>query len=185
MLERIAKNGPDDFYQGETAKRLAKEMADHGGTITLEDLKNYKAVERTPLEGKYRGYDIVTSPPPSSGGIGILQMLAVLEKTKFAETGAGSAQSVHYMAEAMRRFYADRAEFFGDPDFYKVPVKQLTEKKYTDKLRASIDPSRATPSDVLWVENLTEGSVLSPHQVASGNRSNLQLAILIHVECRN
>ncbi len=147
VLERIAKNGPDDFYQGETAKRLAKEMADHGGTITLEDLKNYKAVERAPLEGKYRGYDIVTAPPPSSGGIGILQMLAVLEKTKFAETGAGSAQSVHYMAEAMRRFYADRAEFFGDPDFYKVPVKQLTEKKYTDKLRASIDPSRATPSD--------------------------------------
>ena len=147
VLERIAKHGPDDFYQGETAKRLAKEMAGHGGTITLEDLKNYKAVERTPLEGKYRGYDIITSPPPSSGGIGILQMLAVLEKTKFAETGAGSAQSVHYMAEAMRRYYADRAEFLGDPDFYKVPVKQLTERKYIDKLRASIDPSRATPSD--------------------------------------
>ena len=147
VLERISKNGPDDFYLGETAKRLAKEMAGHGGAITLEDLKNYKAVERTPLEGKYRGYDIVTAPPPSSGGIGILQMLAVLEKTKFAETGAGSAQSVHYMAEAMRRYYADRAEFLGDPNFYKVPVAQLIEKKYIEKLRASIDPSRATPSD--------------------------------------
>ena len=149
VLERIAHAGPNDFYEGETAKRLAAEMTAHGGAITLDDLKNFKAVERVPLEGKYRGYDIITAPPPSSGGIGILQMLAVLEKTKFAETGAGSAQSVHYMAEAMRRYYADRSEFLGDPDFFKVPTKQLLDKKYTDKLRTSIDPSRATPSDAV------------------------------------
>ena len=147
VLERIAKKGADDFYLGETARKLAAEMAANGGIITLEDLKNFKAVERTPIEGKYRGFEIITAPPPSSGGIGILQMLAVLEKTKFAESGAGSAQSIHYMAEAMRRYYADRAEFLGDPDFHKFPVSKLLDKKYIDQRRASIDVARATNSD--------------------------------------
>ena len=147
VLERIAKKGADDFYLGETAKKLAAEMAANGGIITLEDLKNFKAVERTPLEGKYRGFEIITAPPPSSGGIGILQMLGVLEKTKFAESGAGSAQSIHYMAEAMRRYYADRAEFLGDPDFHKFPISKLLDKKYIDQRRASIDVARATNSD--------------------------------------
>ena len=147
VLERIGRIGPSDFYEGETAKLFATQMAKNGGLITLEDLKNYKAVERVPLQGKYRGYDIITAPAPSSGGVGILQMFKVLEKTKFADAGPGSAQAIHYMAEAMRRYYADRSEFLGDPDFFKVPVSKLLDKRYTDKLRASIDPARATPSD--------------------------------------
>ena len=147
VLERIAKYGSEDFYSGETAKKLVSEMAANGGTITLEDLAHYKAVERTPLEGKYRGFDIVTAPPPSSGGIGLLQMLAMLEKTDFAASGAGSAKSIHFMAEAMRRYYADRAEFMGDPNFYKVPVSKLLNPKYVDTRRATIDADHATPSD--------------------------------------
>ena len=147
VLERIARYGSEDFYSGETAKKLVSEMAASGGTITLQDLAHYKAVERTPLEGKYRGFDIITAPPPSSGGIGILQMLAMLEKTDFAASGAGSAKSIHFMAEAMRRYYADRAEFMGDPDFYKVPVSKLLDPKYVDSRRASINADHATPSD--------------------------------------
>ncbi len=147
VLERIAKHGSEDFYSGETAKKLVSEMAANGGTITLEDLAHYKAVERTPLEGKYRGFDIITAPPPSSGGIGILQMLAMLKKTDFAASGAGSAKSIHFMAEAMRRYYADRAEFMGDPDFYKVPVSKLLNPKYVDTRRATIDADHATSSD--------------------------------------
>ena len=147
VLERIARYGSEDFYSGETAKKLVSEMAASGGTITLQDLAHYKTVERTPLEGKYRGFDIITAPPPSSGGIGILQMLAMLEKTDFAASGAGSAKSIHFMAEAMRRYYADRAEFMGDPDFYKVPVSKLLNPKYVDARRATIDADHATPSD--------------------------------------
>ncbi|MEI9974129.1 MAG: gamma-glutamyltransferase [Ignavibacteriota bacterium] len=121
VLERIARIGAKDFYEGETATLLAKDQKEHGGLITLEDLQQYKAIERTPLTGKYRGYDILTSPPPSSGGIGILQMLGVLEGTDFAKAGAGSAKAVHYMTEAMRHFFADRSQNLGDPDFVKVP----------------------------------------------------------------
>ncbi len=147
-LERIAKN-PSDFYEGETAKQIASGMAVNGGLITLDDLKNYKAVERKPLLGKYRGYDVVTAPPPSSGGIGILQMLGMLEGSGYEKTGAGSAATIHYMAEVMRRFYADRSEYFGDPDFVKIPVRALLNPAYITKQRASIDPARATPSTTI------------------------------------
>jgi gamma-glutamyltranspeptidase/glutathione hydrolase len=102
--------------------------------------------ERTPLTGSYRGYSIVTAPPPSSGGVAILQMLGVLEGTGYEKAGAGSASVVHYMAEAMRRFFADRAEHLGDPDFVKVPLTSLLDPKYITRLRESIDPERATPS---------------------------------------
>jgi gamma-glutamyltranspeptidase/glutathione hydrolase len=145
-LERIARHGAKDFYEGETARLLAREMAGHGGLITLEDLKAYRTIERLPLLGKYRGYDIITAPPPSSGGVGILQMLGVLEKTGFEKTGAGSAAAVHHMAESMRRYFADRSEHLADPDFVKVPVSALLDPKYLDLLRATIDPERATPS---------------------------------------
>ena len=121
-LDRIETAGARDFYEGETAHRLARDMADHGGLITLDDLSHYRAIERKPLEGTYRGYTIVTAPPPSSGGVGVLQMLGVLEGTGFARGGAGSAQAVHYMAEAMRRYFADRSENLGDPDFVRVPL---------------------------------------------------------------
>jgi gamma-glutamyltranspeptidase/glutathione hydrolase len=146
VMERIARLGAKDFYEGETAALLAKDMKEHGGLITLEDLKGYKAIERKPLTGKYRGYDIITSPPPSSGGIGILQMLGVLEGTGFEKAGAGSATAVHYMTEAMRHFFADRSENLGDPDFVKIPLTAMLDPKYILKIRGTIDPEKATPS---------------------------------------
>lgn len=147
VLERIQKVGPKDFYEGQTARKLVAAMEKVGGLFTLNDLKNYAAVERAPLSGSYRGYEIITAPPPSSGGIGILQMLGVLEKTKYASFGAGSAQAIHYTAEAMRRYYADRSEHLGDPDFFQVPTKKLLDPRYLTKLRDSIDPNTATNSD--------------------------------------
>jgi gamma-glutamyltranspeptidase/glutathione hydrolase len=148
-LRRIARDGAKDFYEGEIARRLAAEMKANGGLITLEDLKSYRAVERQPLEGKYKGYGIITSPPPSSGGVAILEMLGMLEATGYEKAGAGSAATTHYLAEVMRRAYADRAEFLGDPDFVHVPVKGLLNAKYIAGLRATIDASHATPSDVI------------------------------------
>ena len=144
-LERIAKN-PDDFYDGEIAKAFAMEVAKNGGAITLDDLKNYKAVERVPLTGKYKGYDLITAPPPSSGGVGILQMMGVLEGSGYEKSGAGSAAAIHFGIEAMRRYYADRSEYLGDPDFFKVPLRSLVDPGYVKQLRSSIDPDRATPS---------------------------------------
>jgi gamma-glutamyltranspeptidase/glutathione hydrolase len=146
VLERIARVGAKDFYEGETATMLAADQKEHGGLITLEDLKQYKAIERKPLTGQYRGYEVLTSPPPSSGGVGILQMLGVLEGTGFEEYGAGSAGAVHYMTEAMRRFFADRSQNLGDPDFVKVPVTAMLDPKYILKLRGAIEPEKATPS---------------------------------------
>lgn len=148
-LRRIASAGSRDFYEGETARILAAEMAKHGGLITLADLKNYQAVERTPLTGSYRGYTIVTAPLPSSGGIGLLQMLGMLDGSGYEKGGAGSAASIHYTAEVMRRFFADRAQFLGDSDFVKVPVQGLLDPAYIRQRRASIDPNHATPSDQL------------------------------------
>ncbi len=145
-LDRIMRTGAKDFYEGETARILAKDMQEHGGLITLDDLKAYRTIERKPISGMYRGYEIVTSPPPSSGGVGILEMLGILDGTGYEKAGAGSASSVHYMAEAMRRYFADRSENLGDPDFVKVPLSSLLDPAYIAKRRASIDPERATPS---------------------------------------
>jgi len=114
--------------------------------IRLDDLGNYAAVERKVLEGQYRGYKILTAPPPSSGGIGILQMMGVLEKSGYEKHGAGSASAIHFVAETMRRYYADRAEFLGDPDFEKIPVAGLLAPRYLEKLRASIDPDGRPPA---------------------------------------
>jgi len=146
-LARISKNGPNEFYEGDTARRFAAEMASHGGLISADDLKNYKAIERTPLSGTYHGYTIITSPPSSSGGIALLEMLGILDGTGYEKGGAGSASSIHYLAESMRRAYADRNEYVGDPDFVKVPIAGLLDPAYHAKLRSSIDPERATPSD--------------------------------------
>lgn len=146
-LERIAKHGAKGFYEGETAHRLAAEMAANGGLITEEDLKNYQAVERVPLTGKYKGYEVITSPPPSSGGIGILQMMGMLEGTGYEKHGSGAAETYHYLAEVMRRYYADRSEFLGDPDFFKVPTARLLNPQYIKERRDSIDPEMATSSE--------------------------------------
>ena len=144
-LERVSKN-PSDFYEGETAKLIVAGMAASGGLIGLNDLKNYEVTERAPLTGKYKGFDIITAPPPSSGGIGILQMLGMLENSGYEKSGAGSAASVHFVSEVMRRFFADRSEYFGDPDFFKVPTRALLNPAYIAKQKSSIDPNRATPS---------------------------------------
>ncbi len=154
-LSRIAGSGAQDFYHGETARILADDMKANGGTISLNDLEEYKAVERTPLTGKYHGYDIITAPLPSSGGAGILQMLGVLDTTGYEKGGAGSAQVVHYMTEAMRRFFADRNEYMGDPDFVKVPVAGMLAPDYIKKLRDSIDPVKATPSSEIKAGTFT------------------------------
>jgi len=169
-LERIAKQGANDFYEGETARLLAQDMKEHGGLITLEDLKDYRAIERKPLTGKYHGYDIITSPPPSSGGIGILEMLGILDGTGYEKGGAGSAMVVHYMTEAMRRYFADRAVHLGDPDFVKVPTEALLDPAYLARLRASIDPERATPSSEVHAAVLTqhESNETTHYTVADG-----------------
>jgi gamma-glutamyltranspeptidase / glutathione hydrolase len=148
-LKRIQEHGASDFYDGETAHKLAAAMAANGGLITLQDLHDYQAIERTPLRGKYHNYEVITSPPPSSGGVGILQMLGMLEGTGYEKSGAGSAASIHYVAEVMRRFYADRSEYFGDPDFVNVPITKLLDPAYIASRRASIDPQHATPSSDL------------------------------------
>ncbi len=148
-LTRIRDRSAKDFYEGETAELLAADMKEHGGLITLDDLKNYKAIERAPLTGIYRGYGLVTAPPPSSGGVGILQMLGVLEGSGYEKSGAGSAATVHFMAETMRRYFADRSEYMGDPDFYRVPVSGLLNPRYIAGLRQSIDRAHATPSAML------------------------------------
>ncbi|HKV60839.1 MAG TPA: gamma-glutamyltransferase [Candidatus Acidoferrum sp.] len=146
-LERIAHQGAKDFYEGETARIIAREMERNGGLITLEDLREYQAVERAPLEGDYKGYHIITSPPSSSGGVGILQMLGMLDGTGYEKAGAGSATTYHYLAEVMRRFYADRNEYLGDSDYVKNPLAALLDPAYIHKRRDSIDPGLATPSD--------------------------------------
>jgi len=175
-LERIEKQGARDFYRGETARLLAKDMKEHGGLITEADLAAYKVIERAPLTGKYRGYDIITSPPPSSGGVGILQMLGVLEGTGYEKGGAGSAQAVHYMAEAMRRYFADRAEHLGDPDFVKVPLATLLDPAYISKLRASIDPEQATPSSAIHAAIVSDReSNQTTHYTIADGEGNLAL----------
>jgi gamma-glutamyltranspeptidase/glutathione hydrolase len=148
-LERIREHGARDFYEGETARLLAADMRANGGLITLEDLKRYAVAERQPLRGVYRGYEILTAPPPSSGGIGLLQMLGMLEESEYFRGGAGSAAVIHFMAEVQRRFYADRSEHLADPEFHPVPVSRLLDPAYIAERRRSIDPDRATPSSAV------------------------------------
>ena len=145
-LERIAESGPDEFYSGKTARLIAGDMKRNGGLITLRDLRDYKAVERKPVTGGYKGYRILSAPPPSSGGAGIVQMLNMLEGSGFAKQGGGAASSIHYVTEVMRRFFADRAEYFGDTDFVKMPLEGLLTKDYARQRRASIRVDRATRS---------------------------------------
>ncbi len=174
-LERIAQSGAADFYEGETARQLAADMAANGGLITLDDLKNYQAIERKPLTGKYRGYEVVTSPPPSSGGVGILQMMGMLEGTGYEKSGAGSAAAVHYVAEAMRRFFADRSEYLGDADFFKVPLGSLLDPGYIATLRKSIDPERATPSAQVRPGALPRESMETTHYTIADAEGNVAM----------
>jgi gamma-glutamyltranspeptidase/glutathione hydrolase len=145
-LARIAKD-PNDFYEGETARILAGQNKLNGGLITIEDLRKYEAQARVALKGGYRGFEVVTAPPPSSGGLGILQMMGVLEGSGYEKAGAGSAEAIHFVAEAMRRYYADRSEHLGDPDFFKVPARGLVSPRYVESLRNSIDRTKASTSE--------------------------------------
>lgn len=149
VFARLQKDGPREFHEGETARLLSAAMAAHGGTITLDDLKRYAAVERTPLRGTYRGHEIVTMPPPSSGGIALLQMLGMLEPHDVGRLGFDSTARYHLFAEVMRRAFRDRAEFPGDPEFVAVPVTGLLDRAYLAERMKSFDPRRATPSDGL------------------------------------
>ena len=156
-LSAIAEQGPRGFYQGPVAEKLVKGIGDAGGIMTLDDLKSYQPIIRAPVRGTYRGYDIVSMPLPSSGGVVLLETLNILEGFPMGEMKQGSAPSLHVLIEAMKRAYADRARYLGDPAFVKVPVATLTSKDYAAKQHASIDLDRATP----WTDAL---SALPPHE---------------------
>jgi gamma-glutamyltranspeptidase / glutathione hydrolase len=145
-LGEIARDGPDSFYRGAVAERIAADMAEGDGLITLDDLAAYEAVVREPVRGTYRGHEIVSMPPPSSGGIHIVQILNILEGLPVAFLGHNTAETIHLMAEAMKLAYADRSEYLGDSDFVDVPVAGLTDKGYAADLRRRIDRWRATPA---------------------------------------
>ncbi len=147
-LERIREDGRDGFYAGLTAQLLADEMTVGGGWITEEDLARYEAKEREPVQGTYRGYDVVSMAPPSSGGVAVVEMLNLLEGYDVAALGHNTPAYAHHLAEAMRRAFRDRAAFLADPDFAEVPVARLTSKEYAEEVRAGIDEAAATPSSV-------------------------------------
>ena len=175
-LQRIADKGPAGFYEGETAELIEKEMKANGGLITRDDLKKYVAKERAPLKGTYRGYEVIGMAPPSSGGMGIIQMLNVLEGFDLKANGYGSAQNIHLVAEAMRRAFADRAQHLGDPDFNSgIPIAQLISKDYATQLRKTINPNKAsvsTPSTFSWPTESQETTHLS---VVDGKQNAVSL----------
>jgi gamma-glutamyltranspeptidase/glutathione hydrolase len=153
-LEMIAELGPDAFYKGAIAKQIAFEMAENGGLIDMIDLANYKAVERAPVSGSYRGYQVYAMPPPSSGGIHIVQILNILENVDLAKYGFGSANAMALVAEAEKYAYADRSQYLGDPEFVKVPWRALTSKAYAKSIAQQIDIDKAKPSTQIKPGNL-------------------------------
>jgi gamma-glutamyltranspeptidase/glutathione hydrolase len=166
-LDAIAKQGPRAFYQGPIADKISAAVRNAGGLMTSDDLKNYKAVERPVLRGSYRGYSLVSMPPPSSGGVVLLEMLNVLEGFGLK---ANDPESTHLMVEAMRYAYADRAHLLGDPDFVKAPIAGLMSKRYAATLRARLDRQRATPSDKIKTANPAgfEGNNTTHYSVVDG-----------------
>ncbi|HEY1272215.1 MAG TPA: gamma-glutamyltransferase, partial [Terriglobales bacterium] len=147
-LQRIAAN-PNDFYKGKMARQLATVIGNGGGLITQDDLAKYEVKEREAIRGTYRGYEVISAPPPSSGGVALIEMLNILEGYDLAKYGDGSAEAIHLSVEAFRRAYFDRAEFLGDPDFSKIPVAQLIDKKYGAAWREALDPQHAGSSQDL------------------------------------
>jgi gamma-glutamyltranspeptidase / glutathione hydrolase len=165
-LTAIAEQGPRGFYEGPVAEKLAKAVSNAGGIMTPDDLKSYQALLRAPVRGNYRGYDIVSMPLPSSGGTVLLETLNILEGFPMSEMKQGSAPSLHVIIEAMRRAYADRARYLGDPDFVNAPTQVLLAKDYAARQRASIDPDRATSSaDALKIAPQREGSNTTHYSV--------------------
>jgi gamma-glutamyltranspeptidase/glutathione hydrolase len=148
-LSSIATDGPDAFYTGVVAAKFADDMAAHGGLISREDLKAYRAVERSPVRGTFLGHEIISMPPPSSGGVAMVEMMNILERLDIAKRPRFDPKTIHLMVEAQRRAYLDRAEFLGDPDFVSVPVEKLTSKEHAKALAASIDTAAASSSIAL------------------------------------
>ena len=144
---RLQRSGPNEFYQGQTARLIVNAMKRNNGLMTMDDLRGYVAKERQPLRGSYRGYEVISMPPPSSGGAVLLEMLNILEGYELKQMDANSSDRYHLMAEAMRRAFADRAEYMGDSDFVRVPVAGLVDKSYAAKLRATINTDRASTSE--------------------------------------
>jgi gamma-glutamyltranspeptidase / glutathione hydrolase len=179
-LERIEQQGRDGFYKGETARLLAEEMKRGGGLITEEDLARYQAKERTPVRGTYRGYDIISMPPPSSGGVAMIEMLNILEGYDLRSLGHNSVQHVHYLTEAMRRAFLDRARHLADPDFATVPVEKLTSKAYAQQLRSTIDAKKATPSAPADVAVASESMETTHYSVV--DKSGLAVSVTYTLE---
>ncbi|MFL6548095.1 MAG: gamma-glutamyltransferase [Povalibacter sp.] len=144
-LERIVA-APDDFYSGKMARELAEFMQQGGGLITLDDLRNYEVKDRKPVQGTYRGLDIISAPPPSSGGIALIETLNILEGFDLTKAGFGSADAIHLITESYRRAFFDRAQFLGDPEFSELPVLELAQKNYAVEWRKSINPQKTTAS---------------------------------------
>ena len=146
-LKLIASKGADAFYKGKIADLIAEDMAKNGGLITKEDLALYQAIERQPVRGSYRGYELISMAPPSSGGIAVIQTLNILEDFDLKQLGFNSSQYIHLLAETFKQVYCDRAKYLGDNDFVDVPIQMLIDKKYADSLRLHISQSTATPAD--------------------------------------
>jgi gamma-glutamyltranspeptidase/glutathione hydrolase len=175
-LKRIADRGPDGFYSGRTAELIVQEMEANGGLITRSDLASYAAIKREPVRGSYRGHEIISMPPPSSGGVALVEMLNILEGYDMQAEGSGSAGASHRLIEAMRRAFSDRARFLGDPDFNTtMPLERLTSKPYAADLRATIAldaASVSSPESFVWPVESTETTHLS---VVDGQRNAVSL----------
>jgi gamma-glutamyltranspeptidase/glutathione hydrolase len=168
-LTRIRDNGRDGFYRGETARLIAADMRRGGGLITGEDLAQYEAKERAPITGTYRGYEIISMPPPSSGGVALVEMLNILEGYDLRATRHNSAPYVHLVTEAMRRAFLDRARYLGDPDFVQPPVERLTSKAYAARLRATIDATHASASTPAQADERYESTQTTHYSVVDAN----------------
>ncbi len=188
-LRQIQKKGRDGFYTGEVAQRITAEMEAGDGLITAQDLADYRVVERQPVRGRFRGFEIVSTPPPSSGGVHIVQMLNILEGYDLAAMGHNSAAYLHHLAESMKLAYADRSRYLGDPDFTKVPVSQLTGKAYAARQRQLINPDRATPSADIYPGKMLPGessdtthySVVDRHGNVVSNTYTLNFSFGSHI----
>lgn len=174
-LRRIAEQGPDAFYTGNIADQLVAEMKQGGGLITHSDLAAYQARERAPIRGTYRGFEILGAPPPSSGGICLVQMLNLLENYDLRKQGRWSPETMHLLIETMRRVYCDRARYLGDPDFVKIP-DHLTTKEYAAKLARSIRPDQATSSAALAPEIMLAGEGESTTHFSVLDRDGMAVA---------